>query len=109
MSGSSFNSISLAWKLPADDGGMPVSNYIIEKRDIESDKWTLVTARAMDTQYVVTGLQEKHAFYFRIFAENCVGVSKVKEIESPVVVQPPHFAPNKPTDIQVGKLIELIK
>lgn len=52
---STFSSMLLSWKEPEDDGGAPISNYIIEKKDIQDDekKWTLVTSRTAQTTYKV--------------------------------------------------------
>jgi len=39
----------ISWKPPLDSGGVDVSNYIIEKRDVNSDAWTTVTSATTKT------------------------------------------------------------
>ena len=33
----------LTWEPPKDDGGAPINNYVVEKKDKTSGKWTPVT------------------------------------------------------------------
>ena len=93
------NSMLLSWKEPSDDGGAPVSKYMIEKRDIEDDesKWLLVTSSTSQTSFKVERLIEKHAYYFRIYAENCYGLSQALETDAPIAAKPPHDVPMPPT------------
>ena len=92
-------SMILSWKEPVDDGGASVSKYIIEKRDIEDDetKWLLVTSGISQTSFKVERLKEKHAYYFRIYAENCFGLSQALETDTPIAAKPPHDVPLSPT------------
>lgn len=39
----------ISWKPPLDSGGVDVSNYIVEKRDVNRDIWTTVTAATTKT------------------------------------------------------------
>lgn len=39
----------ISWKPPLDSGGVDVSNYIIEKRDVNRDIWTTVTSASTKT------------------------------------------------------------
>ena len=36
------DSVMLQWEPPIHDGGAPVTNYVIEKRDMRRDRWTYV-------------------------------------------------------------------
>ena len=98
------DSMLLSWKKPVDDGGAPVSKFIVEKRDIEDDesKWSIVTSATSQTSYRVERLTEKHAYYFRIFAENCYGLSKPLETDAPVAAKPPYDPPMPPTQPQAS-------
>jgi hypothetical protein len=37
--GHTENSITLAWSKPRNDGGTPITNYVVEKREKGTDKW----------------------------------------------------------------------
>lgn len=39
----------ISWKPPLDNGGVEISNYIIEKRDVNRDIWTTVTSATTKT------------------------------------------------------------
>ena len=42
----------LSWNPPKDDGNSPVNNYIVEKKDKKSGRWTPVTKFCRGTRYV---------------------------------------------------------
>uniref|UniRef100_A0A8B9E765 Titin n=1 Tax=Anser cygnoides TaxID=8845 RepID=A0A8B9E765_ANSCY len=64
----------LSWDVPENDGGAPVKNYIIEKREASKKAWVTVTNNCHRLSYKVTGLQEGAIYYFRVSGENEYGV-----------------------------------
>ena len=74
----------LTWKAPADDGGTPITHYLIEKREANRSTWTRLTARALDTTVRVTNLQEGAEYMFRVIAVNKVGDSEPLETKASV-------------------------
>ncbi len=68
---------TIHWQAPKTDGGAPVSNYRIEKRESGAYRWDMVnpTDRVTDTSYTVTGLQDETDYEFRVSAENKAGLS----------------------------------
>lgn len=68
------NSISLAWQKPNFDGGSPITGYLIEKREGDSDKWSKANlTNITDTRFTVTGLTQDATYEFRVMAKNAVG------------------------------------
>lgn len=65
----------ISWKPPLDDGGCEISNYIIEKRDVNRDMWTTVTSASTKTHCKVPKLVEGREYIMRISAENMYGIS----------------------------------
>ncbi|ESO84504.1 hypothetical protein LOTGIDRAFT_176120, partial [Lottia gigantea] len=93
---------TIAWKAPEDDGGSPITGYIIEKRDTKRNNWSKVgKAPAGSTEYNVPGLIEGTSYYFRVIAENKAGQSDPLETEKPVTAKSPFDKPGKP----VGPII----
>ncbi|ESO99760.1 hypothetical protein LOTGIDRAFT_141610, partial [Lottia gigantea] len=79
---------TIAWKAPEDDGGSPITGYIIEKRDTKRNNWSKVgKAPAGSTEYNVPGLIEGTSYYFRVIAENKAGQSDPLETEKPVTAK----------------------
>lgn len=88
MSDVNANSCKLAWKKPEDDGGKPVTAYVVEKLDKDTGRWVPV-GRTADPEMEVKGLIEGHAYNFRVKAVNEEGESEPLETESATVAKNP--------------------
>lgn len=102
------NSVQLAWRPPADDGGNKVSHYIVERRDISQgeDAWIEVTAACKDTNFNVTGLTKDQAYEFRVMAVNDSGQSKPLVSDKPVVAKLPYDPPSAPGKPEASPISE---
>ena len=69
--------ISITWDAPENDGGSPLTSYIIEKRDALRNTWVKAGTVQVDEplQFIAKNLFEGSEYYFRVFAENKVGPS----------------------------------
>ncbi|VDP99495.1 unnamed protein product [Trichobilharzia regenti] len=72
----SANEITLNWKAPSDDGGQPITNYILEKRPKGSDTWQKVSGFLKSPNATVRNLDEGTEYEFRVMAENPLGISE---------------------------------
>ncbi|XP_033640975.1 twitchin-like isoform X1 [Asterias rubens] len=90
------SSCVLTWQPPADDGGQPISNYVIEKRDIKRSGWSVVNDTTKDTTVKITKLQEGTEYMFRVAAESSFGVSKPLETPHTVLAKNPYDEPGAP-------------
>lgn len=86
---------SLAWKPPVDDGGSPITNYIVEKLD-PSGIWVKVSSFVRNTHYDVMSLEPNRKYSFRIRAENQYGISEPLESNEPVTAKYPFTIPDAP-------------
>lgn len=79
-------SVTLGWIKPAYDGGSPITNYVVEKREGEEQEWTVVSTKGevRTTEYVVSHLQPSVNYYFRVSAINCAGQGEPIEMTEPV-------------------------
>lgn len=86
---------SLSWKTPLDDGGSPITNYVVEKLD-NSGTWVKVSSFVRNTHYDVMGLEPNHKYHFRVRAENQYGLSDPLEMPEPVIAKYQFTVPDAP-------------
>lgn len=86
----------LSWKPPKDDGGCPISHYVIERQDLSAKGgWTEVLSS--DTTTVnVTDLTQKKEYKFRVRAVNKKGKSEPLVADKTTLAKDPFDAPSKP-------------
>ena len=69
-------SATLTWAVPRDDGGSPITAYVLEMKKPRDYKWTEISSTVSDTRYTVDGLKEETEYIFRVSAVNKAGQSK---------------------------------
>ena len=83
------SSFTLRWSTPTSDGGQPITEYIVEKRQVDKKAWQRVgTTEGSATVIDVTKIKKNSSHHFRVCAVNSVGSG-------------PYFAPEDP--IAIGK------
>ena len=82
--------ITLRWKPPKDDGGSPLTGYVIEKRDAKRGSWTKAgKVDGSTTEFCVLDLLEKSDYYFRVMAVNKAGQSEPLESDKAITAKSP--------------------
>lgn len=76
--------LTLSWDPPHIDGGAPIKNYVVEKKDAKLKAYSIVTTECANTSYKVEGLSEEIAYFFRVSAENENGIGDTCETREPV-------------------------
>lgn len=85
------HSISIEWKPPKEDGGSPLTGYIVEKREAGHTFWVRVEKVAPEiTALKAAHLTEKTEYYFRVIAENNIGQSAPLETCDSTLARSPH-------------------
>jgi len=82
---------TLHWNKPKDDGGLPITGYLVEKMDTTSGKW--VPAGFVDpskTEQLVHGLEPNRKYNFRVKALNEEGESEPLESDASIVAKNPY-------------------
>jgi len=90
-------SVTLAWNPPSDTGGVHLTGYILEKRISTSETWERVaTVETSVRDFTFENLKAKTEFFFRVSAENEVGVGEATMTEK-VSLQTHARVPSHPT------------
>lgn len=82
------DAITLHWGSPKDDGGSPITNYVIEKKNSRTGEWDKV-GQSIGVQFRVRGLENGSKYEFRVRAENQYGVGEPLEADSSVQAKNP--------------------
>ena len=82
------DNVTLRWNPPKDDGGEPVSNYVVEKRGPDG-VWTKVNNFVTGTTVKVRNLKTGTPYDFRVMAENSNGRSEPCLTEDTIIPKSP--------------------
>uniref|UniRef100_A0A8C4YLB0 Titin n=2 Tax=Gopherus TaxID=38771 RepID=A0A8C4YLB0_9SAUR len=91
----------ISWRPPKDDGGSPVLNYIVEKRESKKESWGVVCSGISQTKLKVPRLQKGCEYIFRVRAENKIGIGAPLD-STPTVAKhmfDPPSPPGKPANL----------
>lgn len=97
--------VLLSWAPPVDDGGSPIIDYVVEKRDALRVGWTQV-GTSSDTSYRVTRLNEQSEYMFRVRAVNKLGQGAPEELTRPVAARVVKDVPASPSDLRIGSIYQ---
>ncbi|GFS00827.1 titin [Elysia marginata] len=101
------DSIKLSWQPPLDDGGMPVTGYLVDKLDIQRGGWVRAARLSPDqTSHVVNSLIADHDYNFRVYAENKIGVGEPLDMKASIKCKSPYNVPSSPKDLVVSDVTD---
>ena len=84
----SATSLMIEWRCPLDDGGSPVIGYSVEMSE-GSGEWRRIGFTPSRQQaFTINALEEGNAYFFRVFAENEVGMSRPLQSDCVVPTKP---------------------
>jgi predicted phage tail protein len=100
VSGVHKNGCKLAWKPPKDDGGLPITGYVVEKLDVDTGIWSPV-GRTEGLTIPVDGLEPGKEYEFRVRAVNDEGESDNLQTLKPITAKDPFTVPLPPSAPEV--------
>uniref|UniRef100_A0A8B9N8P2 Titin n=1 Tax=Accipiter nisus TaxID=211598 RepID=A0A8B9N8P2_9AVES len=92
--------LTFSWEPPLDDGGVPISNYIVEMRQTDSTTWTELATTVIRTTFKATRLTTGVEYQFRVKAQNRYGIGPAITSET-IVANYPFKVPGPPGTPQV--------
>jgi len=102
ISGLTDNSLVLGWKPPEDDGGSPLTEYFVERRESSKKAWQKVgTNDGNSTNYEVPDLKKGSSYSFRITAKNEFGYGPPFTPEDVITAGKRITPPSQPTKLNV--------
>uniref|UniRef100_A0A8C3KGS5 Titin n=1 Tax=Calidris pygmaea TaxID=425635 RepID=A0A8C3KGS5_9CHAR len=92
--------LTFSWEPPLNDGGVPISNYVVEMRQTDSTTWTELATTVIRTTFKATRLTTGVEYQFRVKAQNRYGIGPAITSES-IVANYPFKVPGPPGTPQV--------
>lgn len=88
------NFVDLKWIPPKEDGGSPITGYLIEVKD-KSGTWEkALTVPADKTTATVPNLVEGESYVFQVKAINAAGPGVASDPTNTIVTKPRNMAPH---------------
>lgn len=88
----------LKWKKPKDDGGVPITAYVLEKQDVNTGAWVPCGTQydPEKTEFEVKNLEPGKKYNFRVKAVNEEGDSAPLETDTSILAKDPFDLPSEP-------------
>lgn len=84
------DSVTVGWTPPSNDGGAPVTGYVVEMRQTTSPRWIKATLTPTpDTTFRASRLIRGTEYEFRVCAVNRAGTGRPGEPSNTVMVEDP--------------------
>ena len=81
-------SVTVTWQPPSDDGGSPITGYVVEQRTAKSPRWTQVSPKDLaDTTLQLSKVPQDEEYTFRVAAVNKAGQGPFSEPSKPLIVK----------------------
>uniref|UniRef100_H2YLF4 Titin n=1 Tax=Ciona savignyi TaxID=51511 RepID=H2YLF4_CIOSA len=91
---------TISWRAPERDGGAPITNYVVEKRETSHLAWVLVNPSVEGTTCKISKLLADNEYIFRVRAENKYGVGDALESVE-IIAKNPFTIPSAPQSLEV--------
>ena len=95
----------LTWRPPGNNGGAPITHYVVEKRETSRLAWTLAQSNVEGVTTKVPRLLKGNEYIFRVMAVNKYGVGLSLE-SLPVVAKDPFNVPGQTGRPQVSTVMK---
>ncbi|CAF3878648.1 unnamed protein product, partial [Adineta steineri] len=96
------DSAHVTWEEPLDDGGLPITSYYVEYRDIRRGQYIKSERLTGQTlEYDLSRLTKGSKYTVRVLAENKIGQSEPTEISEPFIAKNPFDVPGAPRELKV--------
>ena len=79
--------IDLRWTPPLNDGGSPITGYIIEKREKDGPRWIKACETGPECKGRVDNLDEGVEYEFRVKAVNIAGPGEPSDTSKPITAK----------------------
>jgi titin len=96
------DSAHVTWEVPLDDGGLPITSYFVEYRDMRRSNYVKSERLTSQTfEYDLTRLTKGSKYSVRVLAENKLGLSEPTETAEPFTAKNPFDVPSAPRELKV--------
>lgn len=73
--------IDFKWRIPKDNGGSPITGYILERQQIGRNSWKKLGNVGMEPKYRDTDVDHGRKYCYHIWAETDQGISEMMETD----------------------------
>merc|ERR1711962_1531751 len=87
--------VKLSWQPPADDGGTPITSYLVRYMDIDTGEW-VTSCTTTGCNATAKGLKPGHLYQFEVSAINKEGQSEPVFTGDPILAENPYKPPGQP-------------
>ncbi|XP_075679359.1 titin-like isoform X2 [Dermatophagoides pteronyssinus] len=81
------NSLILVWQSPKKDNGSPVSNYLVEYKELKAKNWKEYNEFINEQHVKIRNLKHSICYVFRVYAINKAGKSLPSMESEPVIME----------------------